>query len=68
MYSVTVTPGRSSEKQSTSRSKETELYKSRRRESVPVRVLNYIRSQFQAEGVSGTFCLCLCINRLEKCN
>ncbi|XP_015187574.1 Kv channel-interacting protein 1-like isoform X1 [Polistes fuscatus] len=52
MYSVTVTPGRSSEKQSTSRSKETELYKSRRRESVPVRVLNYIRSQFQAEGVS----------------
>ncbi|KAI4487646.1 hypothetical protein M0802_011959 [Mischocyttarus mexicanus] len=57
MYSVTVTPGRSSEKQSTSRNKETELvgYKSRRRESVPVRVLNYIRSQFQAEGVSGIF-------------
>ncbi|KAL2742163.1 Kv channel-interacting protein 1-like isoform X1 [Vespula maculifrons] len=54
MYSVTVTPGRSSEKQSTSRNKETELvgYKSRRRESVPVRVLNYIRSQFQAEGIS----------------
>lgn len=55
MYSVTVTPGRSSEKQSTSRNKETELvgYKSRRRESVPVRVLNYIRSQFQAEGIPG---------------
>ncbi|XP_024938511.1 Kv channel-interacting protein 1 isoform X5 [Cephus cinctus] len=55
MYSVHVTPGKSSDRQSTSkhsRNPESEIiYKSQRRESIPAKVFNYIRAQFQAEGI-----------------
>ncbi|XP_046623464.1 Kv channel-interacting protein 1-like isoform X1 [Neodiprion virginianus] len=50
MYSVHVTPGGSSSKTSTARGHPgSEItYKARRRESVPIRVINYLRSQFKA--------------------
>lgn len=53
MYSVHVTetsgPG-------SSRGSTTEIvYKSRRRESMAVRVLNYIRSQFQSDEIPGKY-------------
>lgn len=53
MYSVHMTPGRSSDKQSTSKNMDSEVgvYKNRRKESIPVKVFNYLKTQMQAEGI-----------------
>ncbi|XP_043524593.1 Kv channel-interacting protein 1-like isoform X2 [Frieseomelitta varia] len=54
MYSVHMTPGRSSDKQGTSKNVDTEVgvYKNRRKESIPVKVFNYLKTQMQTEGIS----------------
>lgn len=48
-----MTPGRSSDKQSTSKNMDSEVgvYKNRRKESIPVKVFNYLKTQMQAEGI-----------------
>ncbi|XP_043265936.1 Kv channel-interacting protein 1-like isoform X1 [Colletes gigas] len=53
MYSVNVTPDKSSEKQITPKNMETEmgLYRNRRKESIPAKVFNYLKTQMQAEGI-----------------
>lgn len=53
MYSVHMTPGRSSDKQGTSKNVDTEVgvYKNRRKQSIPVKVFNYLKTQMQ-EGIS----------------
>ncbi|XP_033330996.1 A-type potassium channel modulatory protein KCNIP1 isoform X2 [Megalopta genalis] len=51
MYSVNVTPGRSSEKSSKTVDSEMGMYRSRRKESIPVKVFNYLKTQMQAEGI-----------------
>lgn len=53
MYSVHLAPGGSSEKQSTSKNVDSEIamYKNRRKQSIPVKVFNYLKTQVQAEGV-----------------
>lgn len=53
MYTVHVTPGKSSEKQSSSKNVDSErgMYKNRRKESIPVKVYNYLKTQMQTEGI-----------------
>jgi len=55
MYSVHVTPGRSTErkKNSTDMDNEIRTYGRRRKESISVKLINYIRSQFQSDAMSG---------------
>lgn len=54
MYSVHMTPGRSSDKQGSSKNVDTEVgvFKNRRKESIPVKVFNYLKTQMQTEGIS----------------
>lgn len=55
MYSVHVTPGRSSERKKHSGDMDSEIraYGGRRKESISVKLKNYIRSQFQPDSISG---------------
>jgi len=55
MYSVHVTPGRSAERKKNSNDMDNEIrtYKGRRKESISVKLKNYIRSQFQPDAISG---------------
>lgn len=54
MYSVHVTPGRSTERSKNSdMDNEIRVYRGRRKESISVKLINYIRSQFQSEAISG---------------
>jgi len=55
MYSVHVTPGRSTERKKNSDDMDNEIrtYKGRRKESISVKLKNYIRSQFQPDTISG---------------
>lgn len=54
MYSVHMTPDRSSDKQGSSKNVDTEVgvFKNRRKESIPVKVFNYLKTQMQTEGIS----------------
>ncbi|RLU21379.1 hypothetical protein DMN91_005752 [Ooceraea biroi] len=55
MYSVHVTPGRSSDrKKNPSDLDEIATYTGRRKESISVKLKNYIRSQFQQDTISGS--------------
>lgn len=55
MYSVHVTPGKSSQRKSNSGDMDSEIaaYRGRRKESISVKLKNYIRSQFQSDSISG---------------
>lgn len=55
MYSVHVTPGRSSERKKHSSDMDSEIraYGGRRKESISMKLKNYIRSQFQPDAISG---------------
>ncbi|XP_018303213.1 Kv channel-interacting protein 1 [Mycetomoellerius zeteki] len=54
MYSVHVTPGRSTERKKNSANMDNEIrtYGRRRKESISVKLINYIRSQFQSDAMS----------------
>lgn len=54
MYSVHVTPGRSSGRKNNSDDMDSEMraYGGRRKQSISVKLKNYIRSQFQPDAVS----------------
>ncbi|KYN06724.1 hypothetical protein ALC62_02383 [Cyphomyrmex costatus] len=56
MYSVHVTPGRSTERKKNSADMDNEIrtYGRRRKESISVKLVNYIRSQFQSDTMSVT--------------
>lgn len=55
MYSVHVTPGRSTERNKNSDDMDNEIraYRGRRKESISVKLINYIRSQFQSDAIPG---------------
>lgn len=55
MYSVHVTPGRSTEQKKNSADMDNEIrtYGRQRKESISVKLVNYIRSQFQSDAMSG---------------
>lgn len=55
MYSVHVTPGGSSERKNNSSDVDSEIgaYRGRRKESISVKLRNYIRSQFHPDSISG---------------
>lgn len=57
MYGVHLTPGRSSEKESTSKNVDGEVavYKNRRKESIPVKVFNYLKMQMQVDGIPSKY-------------
>lgn len=66
MYSVHVTEA--SNTQGSTRSSTTEIaYKTRRRESMAVRVLNYVRSQFQSDDIPGKCTSFLFLYSAFKC-
>ncbi|KYN17564.1 hypothetical protein ALC57_10141 [Trachymyrmex cornetzi] len=62
MYSVHVTPGRSTERKKNSADMDNEIrtYGRRRKKSISVKLVNYIRSQFQSDTMSVT-------NRRNNC-
>lgn len=69
MYSVHVTPGRSTDRNKSSGNMENEIraYGARRKESIPVKLKNYIRSQFQPpDATSGESEKISCISNLNS--